>query len=179
MTSVHTTNPLILNLSGITLRALFFHRIQKRNHPYPQWFNSSIRHQLHKVHTPTKKCSCNLSSHNLTCLSSTESSLQAEISDARTNFESSLVHDFVFSNDSKIYDYIGTFSMSGGFPLSLQYQSQLITSAPEKAHAFKTFSTQFSIIVELRSLQMNSLSSLFSEFYFNYYRGHFPCPLLP
>ena len=86
-----------------------------------------------------KKCRRNPSPHNLTRLSSAESSLQVEISNARTDFESSLVHDFAFSNDSRIYDYIRTFSKSGGIPSSLQYQSQLITSAPEKANAFNNF----------------------------------------
>ena len=122
--------------SSISLYTLV---IKKRSHLQPPWFTSSIRHQLHKVHSLRKKCKHNLSPHNAFILSAAESTLHTDISTARVAFESPLVDAFAYSKDSKIYDYIRSFSKSGGIPSVLQYQSQTLTAATGKANAFNDF----------------------------------------
>ena len=78
----------------------------------------------------------NPSPHNASILSAAESTLHTDISTARVAFESSLVDAFAYSKDSKIYDYIRSFSKSGGIPSVLQYQSQTLTG---KANVFNDF----------------------------------------
>ena len=77
-------------------------------------------------------------------LSSAESH---EILNARVNYESTL-ETFAFSNDSKIYNYMKSFSKNSGIPAILQYQSSLFTSATDKANGF---SIQFIIQVLVRT----------------------------
>ena len=113
--------------------------IKKRSHHQPPWFTSSIWHQLHRVHSLRTKCKHNPSPHNASILSAAESTLHTDISTARVAFESLLVDTFAYSKDSKIYDYIRIFSKSGGIPSVLQYQSQTLTAATDKANAFNDF----------------------------------------
>ena len=121
------------------LIALFTPPVTKKSQHYPKWFNSSVRHQLHKVHSLRKQYKKHTSPHRSSCLSSAESHLQTEILNARVNYESTLVQTFAFSNDSKIYNYMKSFSKNSGIPAILQYQSSLFTSATDKANAFNKF----------------------------------------
>ena len=142
--------------------------IKKRSHLQPPWFTSSIRHQLHKVHSLRKKCKHNPSPHNASILSAAESTLHTDISTARVAFESSLVDAFAYSKDSKIYDYIRSFSKSGGILSELQYQSQTLTAATGKANA----SMISSILSSTHPVRM--LHSLTYHF-LHHHGGHFCC----
>ena len=75
----------------------------------------------------------------LSGLSAAESLLHTEISNAKTAFESSLVEAFALSKNSRIYNYIRSFSKSGDIPAVLQYQSKSLTSAIDKANALNDF----------------------------------------
>ena len=70
----------------------------------------------------------------LSGLSAAESLLHTEISNAKTAFESSLVEAFALSKNSRIYNYIRSFSKSGDIPAVLQYQSKSLTSAINPNH---------------------------------------------
>lgn len=72
-------------------------------------------------------------------MQSAKSLLQTEISNARVNYESSLVSNFALSKDSKIFSYIRSFTTNNGIPPAMSYQSSTITSDVNKANAFDQF----------------------------------------
>ena len=49
---------------------------------------------------------------NKTKLTAAENSLQQTMSKAKLEFESSLINDFTFSNNNRIFKYISSFSKS-------------------------------------------------------------------
>ena len=116
----------------------------RRQH-HPIWFNSTIRNNLHKIHTLRKQQKRNPSQQKLAHLQSAESLLQTEISNSRINFESSLLTNYASSKDGKIFTYIKSFSTNNNsIPPVMNYQSSTITSDLDKANAFnKLFNSVF------------------------------------
>ena len=101
-----------LFLKDVILRSisLFTPQVKVRSRLFPVWFHSGVRHQLNRIHSLRKQCKRNPSSHNSHHLSLAEHQLQCDILDARANYEGRLVTEFSFSNDSRVYHYIKSFS---------------------------------------------------------------------
>jgi hypothetical protein len=137
----------------LPLVSLYTPVVRKHSHTYPKWFNSSIKHQLHKVHSLRKKHKRHPSSFNTQCLSSAESTLQSDISTASTVFESRLSMPLRFVKTPK-----STVISRAWQRVTVVFHQYLSTKAHfSLLHMTKqmystTFFTQFSIHVHLLSL---------------------------
>ena len=105
----------------------------------PQWFTSSVRHKLHKIHSLRRYCKQHPSSHKISCLVKAESQLQDEIRLARTDFETALVSKFAMSKNPSIFKYIRSFVKGLDLPASLTYESTTVTSDVNKDNGFSYF----------------------------------------
>jgi len=70
----------------------------------PKWFNSSIRHHVNCVWTLHCKYNRHPTNHNKLKLENSETLLKAKISNAKVNYESSLI-SCSFNCDSRIYKH--------------------------------------------------------------------------
>ena len=59
------------------------------------------------------------------CLKTAEDNLQKSIKQANTNFESHLINNFAFNNDSKIYQYVRSFSKLVSIPPIVFFQDNI------------------------------------------------------
>ena len=89
-------------------------RVNRYNQP--KWFNSSIRHNINCALTLRRKYNRHPSEQNKLKLENNETLLQAEISNAKADYESTLISSFFYSN-SKIYKYIRSLTNSTMFCL--------------------------------------------------------------
>ena len=83
----------------------FIPTVRVNRYNQPKWFNSSIRHNFNRVRTLRRKYNKHPSEQNKLKLENNETLLQAEISNAKADYESTLISNFSYSN-SKIYKYI-------------------------------------------------------------------------
>lgn len=111
-------------------------RVNRCNHP--KWFNSSIRHNANRVRTLRRRYNRHPSEQNKFKLETNESLLQAEISRAKADYESSLISNFSHDN-SKIYKYIRSFSKSISIPCSVYHDSICANSDVAKASLFNEY----------------------------------------
>ncbi|XP_011408123.1 PREDICTED: uncharacterized protein LOC105315248, partial [Amphimedon queenslandica] len=120
--------------------SLFTPTISRRPHSHPPpWFTPSVRNLLNKVHFLRRRCRLRPSPTATSLLSQAEPAINKEIADARVAYESTLVEAFAFSKDSAIYRYIRSFSKCNGIPTVLQHQSELLSTAVDKAAAFNNY----------------------------------------
>ena len=83
----------------------FISTIRVNRYNQPKWFNSSIRHNINRVRTLRCKYNRHPSEMNKLKLENNETLLQAEITNAKADYESTLISSFSYNN-SKIYKYI-------------------------------------------------------------------------
>ena len=83
----------------------FIPTVRVNRYNQPKWSNSSIRHNINRVRTRRHKYNKHPSEQNKLKLENNETLLQAEISNAKADYESTLISNFSYSN-SKIYKYI-------------------------------------------------------------------------
>ena len=86
------------------------------------WFSkirSHICHQIKCLRTLRKKYKSHPTDHNLNCIKTAEDNLQNSIQQAKSNFEANLVHNFAFSNDSKIYQHVRNITKSASIPATV------------------------------------------------------------
>ena len=95
-----------------------------KQHQQPIWFNSKVRHELNRIHTIRRKCRYHPTTSNKTKLTAAESSLQQMISETKLEFESSLINDFAFSNNNRIFKYISSFSKNETIPAKMYYNDK-------------------------------------------------------
>ena len=86
--------------------SIFIPQIRIRPHSSPKWFTPNIRHKLNRIHYLRRKAKNRPMDYVLAKLELAESELQADMADAKSKYESSLIHDFAFSKSYKIYEYI-------------------------------------------------------------------------
>ena len=92
----------------------------------PVWFNSDIRHKHHKLHSLRKKQKRSNSTICRERVASAELSMQAQMIGAKSTckYESKLVNDLTFSNNSKIYSYLRSFSKNDELPPMVHLKSE-------------------------------------------------------
>ena len=103
------------------------------------WFNSDIRHKLHKLHSLRKKQKRPNSAISSDRVASAELSMQAQMTEAKSEYETKLVNEFTISNNSKIYSYLRSFSKNDDLPLTLFLKSESAATSPSKAALFNKF----------------------------------------
>ena len=111
----------------------------KPNKHSPCWFNSSIRHQINRVRTARKKTNAKPTDLNKQKLEDAERCLRDMMSAAKSSYESQLVNEFAFGNNSKIYKYINSIMKSDNLPDCMHLNGQSASSDTDKATLFNTF----------------------------------------
>ena len=129
MTSIHTESAHVEFIwsffKGIVLSAisLFTPLAKVKTNSLPKWFNLTICHCLHIVHSLRKRYKHNQSSSNLLRLSSAVCLLQLNILDTCSSFESNLVSNFASNKDYEIYRYICDLSGKAHIPSVMFHDS--------------------------------------------------------
>ena len=106
---------------------------------YPKWFDGAIRHNLNKIRSLRKKVRSKPSPDTESFLQRSELSLQEEIVAARSQFEASLVNQFAFHNDAKIFRYINSFHIQHSLPTIMNYGSVTASTDWSKAALFNEY----------------------------------------
>jgi len=105
----------------------------------PRWFTSTLRHNVKCVRTLKKKYLRSLTENNKTRLQTAEKNLSNEFLQAKSTYESTLIHNFGSSNDSKIYQYITNITNSHLIPLTVHLDSSSAQDDFSKATLFNHY----------------------------------------
>ena len=136
---------------------LFIPKVKLRSHQFPKWFTPDIRHHLNCLPTLRRKCITHPTAHNLSKLLLLESNLDADISSAKSRYETDLIFEFANSNCNKMFKYIRGISGHSSIPPSVELCSAFATSDLDKASLFNKY--LFSIFT-LSSFELPPLDSL-------------------
>ena len=136
---------------------LFIPTVKLRSHQFPKWFTPDIRHRLNCLRTLRRKCVTHPTAHNLSKLLLLESNLDADISSAKSRYETDLIFKFANSNCNKIFKYIRGISGHSYIPPSVELCSAFATSDLDKASLFNKY---FYSIFTLSSFELPPLDSL-------------------
>ena len=118
---------------------LFIPKIRTSSSQFPKWYTSNIRHQIKCLRTLRKKYKSHPTDHNLNCIKTAEDNLQNSIQQAKANFEANLVHNFAFSNDSKIYQHVRNITKSASIPATVFFNDSSATHDIDKATLFNRY----------------------------------------
>ena len=119
--------------------SLFVPKVKLRRHQRPKWFTSDIQNHLNKVHSLRKKARSTPSPRNLTNFASSESLLQAEMSEAKLNYESHLVSTFAVNKNYKIFNYLHSLTTQNTLPATVCSGSLTASSDADKANLFNQY----------------------------------------
>jgi len=89
------------------------------SHWHPRWFTSTIRHKIKCLRTLHRKFAHHPSPHLASKIESLNLTLQLEITQAKLNFESTLINNFTQVNSNKIYGYIKSITKSKSLPATI------------------------------------------------------------
>ena len=106
------------------------------NGSHPAWFNSGIRHKINQLNTLRRKKS---SSSCLSKISVLEAQLRDNIISAKSQYESELVLNFSYSDSSKVFKYIKSFSKQSILPQVMSLNTSSAHTDEEKAELFNQF----------------------------------------
>ena len=109
-----------------------------KNRKSPRWFTSEIRHLLNCLRSLRKKYKTHPTQNNLNHLKSAESHLQQKISNAKTDYEQTLVNS-CSNNMSKLFQHVNSITCSKSIPLTMNYDSTSACSNFDKACLFNNF----------------------------------------
>ncbi|XP_065895943.1 uncharacterized protein [Dysidea avara] len=118
---------------------LFIPKIRTSSSQFPKWYTSNIRHQIKWLRTLRKKYKSHPTDHNLNRIKTAEDNLQNSIQQAKANFEANLVHNFAFSNDSKIYQHVRNITKSASIPATVFFDDSSATHDIDKATLFNRY----------------------------------------
>ena len=118
---------------------LFIPKIRTSSSQFPKWYTSNIRHQIKCLQTLSKKYKSHPIDHNLNRIKTAEDNLQNSIQQAKANFEANLVHNFAFSNDSKIYQHVRNITTSASIPATVFFDDSSATHDIDKVSLFNRY----------------------------------------
>ena len=118
---------------------IFVPKFKLKSSQSPKWFTSNIRHQIKCLRTLRKKYKSRPTEHNLLRIKTAEETLQANIQQAKANFEAKLVSNFAFSNDSKIFQYVRNLTKSASIPSTIFYDNTSASQDLDKANLFNKY----------------------------------------
>ena len=113
-------------------------KIRLPSKPFPRWFNSTIRHQLNRIHTIRRCLRKNPTQRLLSKLNSMEISLQSQIQASKDEFLSNLVVSFI-NNPKKLYSYLNNLNNSKYKPQFIIYNGNIIDNVKQKVSLFNDF----------------------------------------
>ena len=114
-------------------------KVVSRQHQHPVWFNSGIKHELNRIHTMRRKCQLHPTPNNKSKLTTAEAHLQLRMSNAKMDYESALINNFAFSNNSKIFNYVSSLSKNNQSPTAMYYNGHCSSDSFEKAQMFNKY----------------------------------------
>ena len=123
----------------LQLMDLFIPQIRIRPHSSPKWFTPNIRYKLNRIHYLRRKAKNRPMDYVLAKFELAESELQADIADAKSKYESSLIHDFAFSKSYKIYEYIKSLKKEDILPQTVFNSNLSATCDSDKAYLFNEY----------------------------------------
>ena len=114
-------------------------RVVSKQHQHPVWFNSGIKHELNRIHTMRRKCQLHPTPNNKSKLTTAEAHLHVRMSNAKMDYESALINNFAFSNNSKIFNYVSSLSKNNQLPNTMYYNGHCSSNSFEKAQMFNKY----------------------------------------
>ena len=118
---------------------LFVPKVRLRRNQQPKWFTSHIRHCLNCTKTLKKECKLHPTLSKLSKLSSSEANLCSELAYAKSNYETKLIQQFAYINNSKIYRYISSLSKSSAGPPCVHLDAEAAVSDQKKACLYNRY----------------------------------------
>lgn len=116
----------------------FVPKVRKRNKMQPQWFNSSIRHDLNRIHTYRRRYRLKPSNTNLSKLQNAEHELETKICSAKDDYLQNVVCNFQ-SQPQKLYHYLKSLSQSKFKPNFFTQGNDTLCNPMEIAEVFNDF----------------------------------------
>ena len=110
-----------------------------RKKQYPKWFTPTIKHHLNCVHSLRRKYKKHPTNNNKHKLQDAENELQLLMAEAKSNFESNLIHNFANRNNHLIFKYISSLTKSEYFPRCMYLGSDEATCDESKASLFNNY----------------------------------------
>ncbi len=111
----------------------------RRKCQFPKWFNGQIIHQLHKLRSVRRKARQFPSVRLIMPLKGLEQRLSTLVSKSKASYESSLVHDFAFRKNHRIFSYIRSFNKPSSIPSTMVLNGIEATSDDGVATLFNDF----------------------------------------
>ena len=118
---------------------LYIPKVRLRSQQGPKWFDSNIRHTLNCLRTLRRKYNSCPTSHRQLKIQSLEEQLQAQISSAKSAFESNLLMSLQTNDSTKIYSYIRSITGQNNIPHSLHFNNTSVDSDQDKATLFNRY----------------------------------------
>ena len=118
---------------------LFVPKVRLRRNQQPKWFTSHIRHRLNCTKTLRKECKLHPTLSKLSKLSSSEANLCSELAYAKSNYETKLIQQFAYTNNSKIYRYISSLLKSSAGPPCVHLDAEAAVSDQKKACLYNRY----------------------------------------
>ena len=129
----------IIKSTVLDSTTLFIPKIKVKPNNLPKYFTPNIKHQLNCIRTLRKKKLRSPTDYNTSRLLETELRLSRDIAQAKSNYESKLIHDFASNNQSRIYQYIRSLRKSDTLPPSVIYNDSIANDDTIKASLFNKF----------------------------------------
>ena len=110
-------------------------------HPrqYPIWFNKDLRHQLKCLHTLRRRCRRSPSTHHSSRLQQAEARFQLDATEAKSNYEASLINNFASSGNPSIYRYINSITKTKQIPSTVYLGETVADNDEHKAKLFNRY----------------------------------------
>ena len=118
---------------------LFISKVRLRANNSPKWFNATIRHKLNCIHHLRKQAKHHSSVRNQQKLDQAELELQDIMKTAKSEYESNLIQEFVFSKNYKIYEYIKSPRKEDLLPPTIHDGTTTATEDHEKITLFNKY----------------------------------------
>ena len=120
--------------------SLFAPKLKLRSRKnYPKWYNSKLRHHINRVRYFRRQSKLYPTSTNTNRLEKEESFLLQLMSSTKSNYETVLVDEFAYNNNSKIYKYIHSILQCKSLPATMYLSSQTATCDQDKVTLFNQF----------------------------------------
>ena len=120
--------------------SLFAPKLKLRSRKnYPKWYNSKLRHHINRVRYFRRQSELYPTSTNTNRLEKEESFLLQLMSSTKSNYETVLVDEFAYNNNSKIYKYINSILQCKSLPATMYLSSQTATCDQDKVTLFNQF----------------------------------------
>ena len=147
----------IIKNSIYTAMNTFIPKVRLRRHQFPCWYTPELRHLSKCLQSSKKRFSKHPTTHLHLKINNLELEYRNKILQAKSSYESHLVHSFAGSHNARIYDYIRSLSKKSTIPSTVSLDNCSATLDSGKAELFNTF---FHSVFTRSSFSLPNMSSL-------------------